>query len=113
MIFLSVPTYDVQATLRLDTSVQNPYQGKRRGSVTATLDGGVYPYDGGFSIADQTLNASLKRPSKAVLVSLSYLVAYYSQQVLCCESGAFLGILSFAVNKDILSISFRIIKRLN
>lgn len=113
MIFLSATQYDINGMLRINAQLQNPFQGKRRGSVTATLDGDVWVYDGGFSIADQTLSASVKYPKRDLLVSLQYLVAYYGQQILCCEAGAFRVITSFALNKDIVSMSFRIIKRLN
>jgi hypothetical protein len=113
MISLSAPTYDPNGHLRLPCRGSNPYQGQRRGSVTATLDGGVSVYDTGYSIADQTLTATMTAPTKAQLVSLQYLVAYYGEIVLCCETGAYRALLSFAVSKNTLSISLRLLSRLD
>lgn len=113
MIAISAPTYDITGHLILATRIRNPYQGTRRGSVTATLDGGSSVYDTGYSVSDQTFSATLKRPTTAQLVTLRYLVAYYREIVLCCESGAYSAMLSFATNKDMLSLSMRIIRKID
>lgn len=113
MISLSATSYDPAGLLILKTRVTNPYEATRRGSVTATLDGGSSVYDTGYSITDQTLRASLKRPSKAVILSLQYLTAYYSQIVVTCESGAFSCIPSYAVNGERVSLQLRITARLD
>lgn len=113
MIGLSTPTADSAGSLILPIHANNPYDGQRRGSVTATLDGGSVSYDTGYSISDTTLSMTLKRPTKTMLLSLQYLVAYYGQLVLCSESGAFLGILSFTMSRDSVALSFRILSRLN
>lgn len=113
MISLSATSYDPQGILILPTRIKNPYQGRRRGSVTATLDGGASLYDGGYSITDQTLSATLKRPSKTLLIGLQYLVAFYSELILSCESGAFSAIASFNLNQGTLTISFRLTGRLD
>jgi hypothetical protein len=80
---------------------------------TATLDGGSSVYDGGYSITDQTLKATIRQPSKATLISLQYLVAYYSQIILSCEVGVFSAIPTFALNKISLSLSLRLTGRLD
>jgi hypothetical protein len=113
MISVSATTYDANGTLILPCRVTNPYQGQRRGSVTATLDGGVSVYDTGYSVADQTLTATLKAPSKVQLVSLQYLVAIYGEVIACCETGAYRALLTFAVSKDTLSLSLRLLSRLD
>lgn len=113
MISLSATSYDPVGTLILKTRVTNPYEATRRGSVTATLDGGSSVYDTGYSITDQTLRASLKKPSKSTILSLQYLTAYYSQIIVACESGAFTCIPSYAVNKEIVSLQLRITARLD
>ena len=111
MISLSATSYDPLGTLILKTHIKNPYEATRRGSVTATLDGGVSVYDTGYSIADQTLRASLRQPSKALLLSLQYLTAYYSQIIVACDAGVFTCIPSYAVNGPIVSIQLRITAR--
>lgn len=113
MISLAATSYDPAGYLVLPTRITNPYQGQRRGSVTATLDGGSSVYDGGYSITDQTLSATMNHPTKAQLLTLQYLVSYYSQIILCCEVGAFSAIPSFALNNNVLSITFRLTARLD
>jgi len=89
------------------------YEAQRRGSVTATLDGSVSVYDGGYSFADQTLKCSINRPSKVLLEALRYLVAYYGQVITCCEIGAFMAVPSFALVNDKLTIQLRLVSRLD
>jgi len=114
MISLSAPTYDVVGTVLLPwTRVKNPYDTQRRGSVTATLDGGVSVYDTGYSESDQTLRAEVRNPSRDLMVSLRYLIAYYSQLVLCCETGCYSAIASFSASGDTLNLQLRVIARLD
>jgi len=113
MISLSAMTYDPAGALLLRARPNNPFFGQRRTTVTATLDGGVSVYDGGYSIADQTLNVTLKRPTKATLTTLQYLAAYYSQLTLCCESGAFSTAINFTLNGDSLILNLRLTGRLD
>lgn len=114
MISLSAPTYDIGGTVLLPWArVKNPYDTQRRGSVTATLDGGVSVYDTGYSDADQTLRAEVKHPSKALLVTLRYLIAYYAQIILCCETGCYSAVASFSASGDTLSLQLRVITRLD
>jgi len=114
MISLSAPTYDIAGTVLLPwTRVKNPYDTERRGSVTATLDGGVSVYDTGYSDSDQTLRATVKNPSRALLVSLRYLIAYYAQLILCCETGCYSAVASFTASGDTLNLQLRVITRLD
>ena len=114
MISLSAPTYDVAGTVLLPWArVNNPYDTQRRGSVTATLDGGVSVYDTGYSDADQTLRADIKHPSRALLISLRYLIAYYAHLVLCCETGCYSAVASFSASGDTLNLNLRVIARLD
>lgn len=113
MISLSATSYDPLGLLIVSSRLKNPYHGQRRGSVTATLDLGVSVFDGGYTDADQTLSATIQHPSRAMLETLQYLTAYYSQIIVCCETGAFLAVPSFAVNNETLSISLRVIARLD
>ena len=114
MISLSAPTYDLAGNVMLPWArISNPYDTTRRGSVTATLDGGVSVYDTGFSEADQTLRADIKHPSRALLISLRYLIAYYAQLIVCCESGCYSAVVSFSVSGDTLNLQLRVIARLD
>lgn len=113
MISLSATSYDPNGALIVPGRINNPYQARRRGSVTATLDGGVVVYDAGYSIADQTLNCTVSNPSKALLETLQYLVAYYGQVITCCETGAFLAMLSFSVAGKMLTVQLRLVSRLD
>jgi len=114
MISICAPTYDPSGVVLLtDHRVSAPYEGSRRGAITATLDGGVAVYDAGYSVSDRTLKASIPSPSKSILETLQYLVAYYSQVIVCCEIGCFSCVLSFAMNNATLSINMRIIRQLD
>ena len=114
MISLSAPTYDLAGTLLLPWArISNPYDTQRRGSVTATLDGSVSTYDTVYSDADQTLRADIKRPSRALLVSLRYLIAYYAQLIVCCESGCYSAVVSFGTSGDALNLQMRVVARLD
>ena len=113
MISISATSYDPQGALCVSTRLNNPYQGRRRGAVTATLDGEASVYDGGYSITEQILTATRKYPSQVLLVSLQYLVAFYSEVILSCESGVFSAIPSFNLNKNTLTFSFRLTGRLD
>ena len=113
MISISSPTYDPDGCIFIDCHPTNLFDATRRGSVTATLDGGVSVYDTGYSIADQTIKCSVPHPDKAMLLQLQYLITYYGQVVLCCEAGAFLCVPSLATTKTEALLSFRLTQRLN
>lgn len=113
MIALSAPTYDPSGHLILPAQIANPFGATRRGSVTATLDGDVSVYDGGYSLADTTLSATLTKPTRAQLVALQYIVAYYPEIYLCCATGAFVCRVSFTLSRASLTLSLRLLRRLD
>lgn len=113
MISLSAPTYDPAGALLIPTFISNPYVGRRRGNVTATLDGGSYQYDAGYSDSDITLTARLSNPGKAIVQTLQYLVAYYTKCILVYERGCFSVIPSFNISGAELRMEFRILERLD
>jgi hypothetical protein len=113
VISLSAPTYDPAGVLPLRIRAKNAYQGTRRGTVTATLDGGVSVYDAGYSVADKTLAATLTNPHRAQLVTLEYLIAYYSELILCCETGAYAVRVGFAASASVVTLSLRLLRRLD
>lgn len=113
MIGISATSYDPNGSVVIHTPIDNPYQGERRGTVTETLDGGVSVYDAGYSIGDQTLAATVKNPTRELLVMLQYLVAYYGQIILSCETGVYSAVMKFSTAKNVLSISFRLVSRLD
>ena len=114
MISISAPTYDPAGAILLPIQrLDNPYEGRRRGTVTATLDGGVSVYDAGYSVSDQTLKAVIVSPTKSTLETIRYLVAYYSQVIVSCEIGVYSCALSYALRKSELNLEMRIISRLD
>ncbi len=117
MIGLSTLSYDPNGVVLLNARISNPYSAQRRGSVTATLDGGVSVYDTGYSEADQTLSATVRNPSRALLVQLKYLVAYYGQLLMTCDLGAFRAILETSVNDNAvtstLTLTMRVVARVD
>lgn len=113
MIAFSAPTYDLVGRIVLPTRFTDEYQARRRGSVTATLDGGSAVYDTGYSITDQTWTATLKHPKLVQLTTLRYLISYYAELVLCCESGAYIARIEMALKSDTLAISARPLSRLD
>lgn len=114
MISICATTYDPSGSLRFGKDrISNPYAANRRGSVTATLDGSSTVYDSGYSISDQTLQATINNVTQAILAQLRYLVAYYSQVIVSCESGCFSTVLSFSINKNSVSLTMRIVTQLD
>lgn len=113
MLSLSATTYDPNGALLLRGRISNPYQGQRRGSITATLDGGASVYDAGYSVSDQTLSLTLKYPGESMLIQLQYLVAYYGQVIATCETGAYSAVLTFAQRNELLTLQLRLISRLD
>lgn len=113
MIGLSTLTYDPAGALVLPERPTNPYDAKRRGSITATLDGGVSVYDTGYSVADQTLVVRVRNPKIAVLTTLRYLIAYYNQITLCCETGAYTAIPSMTLTENLLVLQLRLLSRVD
>lgn len=113
MISLSATTFDIAGLLNLPARASDAYQAQRRGSVTATLDGESAVYDTGYSVSDTTLNVSHRHPTAAQITTLTYLVAYYAEVILCCESGAFAARPQFVVRGDILSLQLRLLRRLD
>ncbi|MER2528073.1 MAG: hypothetical protein ABTR07_09115 [Candidatus Competibacter denitrificans] len=113
MIALASPTCDPNGYVVLPTRPLNPYDTERRGTITATLDGGVSVYDAGYSLSDQTLRAEIKRPEKALLLTLRYLISHYAQLVMHCETGCYMAVVSMSMNRETLSLTFRLIRRLD
>lgn len=93
MISIASPTYDINGHMRIDANPENIYSAKRRGSVTETLDGGVFVYDGGFSDSGTAITVSFS-PTKEQVIQLAYLIAHYPQLLVCTESGAYLCVVS-------------------
>lgn len=113
MISLSTFDYDPNGLVKVEARIQNPYSARRRGSVTATLDGGVSVYDTGYAEADQTFSVRVTNPSRVLLIQLRYLVAYYGQLRLACETGVYRVILETSLNGNTLILTLRVIARLD
>ena len=113
MIGLSTATYDPNGALRLNSRLPDERQADRRGTITATLDGGCSVYDGGYSVTDQAWTTNIRRPALALLNRLQYLVAYYAELILCCETGVFAARVSYALRNELLTITLRPTRRLD
>lgn len=113
MISLSATAYDPNGRIILNVRPENPYDTTRRGEITATLDGGSWAHDGGWSVSDLTLTATVKHPTKAQLETLRYLAAYYPELIACCETGAYRARLSFGLRRGQLSLQLRLLSRLD
>lgn len=61
----------------------------RRVSRVATLDGGAAVLDGGYTVADRTINIDLTGQSKATVDALKYLFQVHEKLILLTEDGAF------------------------
>lgn len=113
MIGLLATAYDPSGAVVLPARATNAWAGSRRGSITQTLDGSVSIYDGGYSISDQTMTVRIPRPTKALLTALRYLVGYYGQLIATCETGCYRVVPAYTVDGDTLTVTLRIVSRLD
>ena len=113
MISLSATAYDPNGRIILNARPENSYDTERRGEITATLDGGSWPHDGGWSVSDLTLRATLKSATRAQLETLRYLAAYYPELITCCETGVYRARLTFSTRGGNLSLQLRLLSRLD
>lgn len=111
MIGVGLLTYDPAGSFFIDARIKNAYEGARRGSVTATLDGGASVYDSGYSPADHTMTATVVHPALVLLEQLRYVVAHYPQIILGCEAGCYRVVPSFALAGETLNLRFRVVER--
>lgn len=94
---LSTRTFDLDGAVFLS----NLHPGKselsswrRRANRIATLDGGAYIDDLGYSPADRTIILALVNPVRDVVDSLQYLVKNYAELTLVIPDGAYKGMLN-------------------
>lgn len=113
MIGIAAPSYDPVGAVVVPTRASNPYGAERRTAVTATLDGGASVYDGGYSISDQILEASLARPRAALLATLRYLIALYPRLIVSTETGSYEALVSMRVSGSRLLLSIRTLVELS
>lgn len=112
-ITMSAPTYDPSGFVELDAEVENAYQAARRGSVTATLDGGSSVYDTGYSVSDQTVIARVRQPSEALLTQMRYLVALYPELYLSLMDGFYACRASFSTTAGDMDLNLRLLRRID
>jgi hypothetical protein len=113
MISLCAPEYDLAGSLRLGARLQDVHQARRRGSVVATLDGESVVYDTGYALSDTTLSAEIKHPTTSIISALNYLVAYYAELIMSCETGCFAARAEYVVRRDTLFLQLRLLRRLD
>ncbi|MBK8123980.1 MAG: hypothetical protein IPK54_10600 [Dokdonella sp.] len=114
MISITAVTYDPSGVILFPhAKTNNPYSANRRSSVVDTLDGSVSIYDTGFSESDQVITIDIINPTIDILQKLKYLISHYSQIRLAFLMGVYTAILSTTVNKNRLTISARLIEKLD
>jgi len=114
MIVLTTPTYDLSGVLALpDAVLRDQYNTERRGSVTATLDGGVSVYDTGFALADNTWTTTIKKPTALQIATARYLIAYYAELILFSSAGVYVVRASMSGSRNEISLKLRLLSRLD
>lgn len=88
---LSTMTFDVLGSVSFmaDRTSGNIESLARRGNVTATLDGGAYVEDMGFSDADREWDIKVVAPTVLQVMLLKYLVKTYSILIVASSEGVF------------------------
>ena len=93
MIPAAISTIEVSPTgsilLFLDSGHYDGGTFMRRVNRTATLDGGAFVLDSGYSDADRTVKLNLIQQSKEVIDNVTSLVKFYSTVLLFLPDGAF------------------------
>ena len=80
----------------------------RRGTKTATLDGGVSVYDTGLSQGDREFEVQLTNPNAAFIDRIKYLMENHSSYIVTTREGVFTALLSSlneAANRTSFTIS--------
>lgn len=114
MISISTLTYDINGVIWFHSvHPSNAYQAKRRGSITATLDGGVSVYDAGHSEADTEFSIVIKNCSQNQMIQMKYLVTHYNVLRFCSIVGVFDCVISFYSTRDNLYITARILEKIS
>ncbi|WP_027714894.1 hypothetical protein [Desulfuromonas sp. TF] len=92
MIYLAAPVFDLQGMVTLSRTSLSDYGAlTRRGSRSATLDGAAVLLDSGYSEADRTFRIVAKGQSREIYEAAAYLLRTYSQLLLSCPEGLFVG----------------------
>lgn len=93
-IGLATPTYDLDGAIIIQNDLDEVrYSGARRILRIATLDGGVYVSDFGYTAADRTIAIKISNAIEVVFEQLRYLMENYSSLVVCTPHGAYTGAL--------------------
>lgn len=89
-ICIGTKLYDLDGHVEL-LGVQDPasLELSRRVTSTATLDGGAFVSDTGYSAADRVFNYALKDNDKAYLDNIVRIAKLHSRLILCIAEGAF------------------------
>lgn len=114
---LSTPTYDLDGAkmfLNDPSTEQKNNTGGRRGSVTATLDGGCVVYDNGYSASDRKYVAKIRDDSGTIATWAERIVKNYTSMLISTSLGFFRGRPArWWVDENMVSIEFQITEELN
>lgn len=115
MITIATTVFDIRGSVRFrekrgDSDVETLL---RRGNKTATLDGGSYNEDLGFTDSDRDLKIKLLNPTISVVDGLKYLLRNYATVTIAMADGMFLGSLSAVNIGSDVTLTFRITSRIS
>jgi hypothetical protein len=113
MISLSTIDFDVNGHIVLDAQVDGLYQATRRGSVTATLDGGSVVYDTGFSVSDITLSVLVKDASREAARKIQYMIALHPVLIMSVETGVYRVRASSSTDGADINLQIRLLSRMD
>jgi len=92
MISISTPTFDFDGSRVFREVAPVQVSDKtRRVSRTATLDGGVSVYDGGYADGDRDIEIIVYDPSAEDKAFCDYIIENYSEVIVSTSEGAFLA----------------------
>jgi hypothetical protein len=114
LAFLSAPTYDPLASIKIDVlpDVELPER-RRRTNRVATLDGGAVSNDFGYADADLTIELRWK-PTEAVDAAVDRMVRLYGSITVATRDGVFSAVPDlFAPGSDQSSLRLLVLERLS
>jgi hypothetical protein len=88
MIGISTPTFDA-AGARVLSANANPWNGRRRVSRTATLDGGVVVTDMGYADGDRDITVTETDPALETVEYVRYICETYGVVVVSMADGLY------------------------
>lgn len=114
-IVLSSRVFDLDGFLSLDVSADSTQFDKvRRVTRTATLDGGAFITDFGYTDSDRTMTFRLNKLDRDTQRAVERFLRTYSEVGISCYDGFYIGALSdTTVSGGVLTLTFLVKERLS